>query len=318
MSPSPEPQVTIGLPVHNGAPMVADTLECLLSQTYGNLRLVVSDNASTDATESICRAVADADPRVEYHRQEPNLGPWPNFRFVLAQADTPYFMWAAHDDVWDARYVETCVAALEGRPELGIAFTRFESVLVRDGSVTDRKLFPSLEPLLSLSGARRLGAWVLLDEYSQKANLIYGVWRTELARDAMAHFGALESMVYKGLDIIMLTYALTQAEACQLDQVLFTKRYVDYLVGSSASKLQSLSRALRAPVVSVRKAREFSRDHSRCLLDALRAGEALTPGLRRVIRLKRALYFLPVYRYVTSPEFVLACLRLACGTKAKR
>jgi len=307
------PAVTIGLPVYNGAPMVADTLDALLGQTYPDIRLVIGDNASTDATEALCRARAAADPRVEYHRHPANLGPWPNFRFVLEQARTPYFMWASHDDVWDGRYVASCVAALEADAGLGIAFTRFQSVLVRDGVVVRRRVFPSMEPILRLTSGPRLSLFMLLDEFSQKANLIYGVWRTSLARDAMAHFGHMESMVFKGLDIVMLTYALSQRRAVQLEEVLFTQRYTDYLVGSRTSKVQSLLRAVRRPAATGRKAVAFSRDHGRSLLLALEAGGALSPALRAVVRLKQVLYFLPVYRLITSSEAVLLMLRMCRG-----
>lgn len=316
MSRASESLVTIGLPVFNGSPMLAETVAGLLAQTHRHLRLVVSDNASTDDTESICRAAAAADSRVTYYRQETNLGPWPNFRFVLDQAEGPLFMWASHDDAWHPRYVETCVQALNSRPDLGIAFTRFASVLRRDGQVVSRKEFPSFEPILSLDVARRLGAWILLDEYSQKANLIYGVWRTPLAREAMSRFGHLEDMVYKGLDIIMLTYVLARSPVHQVDEILFTKQYEGYLLGSATSLLRPITSFLTRPVATVRKATEFARDHCHHLEEALAAAGVLTPGLRRVIRLKRLIYFLPVYRYLTSPAAVLTLLRLRGRTRA--
>ncbi|MFA6108912.1 MAG: glycosyltransferase family A protein [Candidatus Latescibacterota bacterium] len=294
------PRVTVGLPVYNGAPLIEGTIRGLLAQTHEDLSLVISDNASTDATEEICRSLAASDPRVRYLRQDTNLGAWSNFTFVLEQATTPYFLWAAHDDAREPLYLETCLAALEARPELGIAFTRFQSVLLRQNAVAARKLFPSLQPILSLEQERRLKAWILLDEYSQKANLIYGVWRTELARAAMTRFGSYGAMVYKGLDIALLTYALARAPAVQADQVLFTKQYTDYLLGSTSSLLRPVRSFLRRPVGTVRRAVEFSRDHSWCLEEALRQAGTWTPGLARVIRLKRLLYFLPVYRLVTS------------------
>jgi glycosyltransferase involved in cell wall biosynthesis len=49
------PLVSIGLPVYNGMPYVAKALDSLLAQTYGNFKLIISDNASTDGTGDLCR-----------------------------------------------------------------------------------------------------------------------------------------------------------------------------------------------------------------------------------------------------------------------
>ena len=52
------PRVSIGLPVHNGVKYLVNALERLLQQDFTDFELIISDNASTDATEEICRAFA--------------------------------------------------------------------------------------------------------------------------------------------------------------------------------------------------------------------------------------------------------------------
>ena len=54
------PRVTVGLPVYNGEKYVAASIEALLGQTYEDFELIISDNASTDATADICRGYARA------------------------------------------------------------------------------------------------------------------------------------------------------------------------------------------------------------------------------------------------------------------
>jgi glycosyltransferase involved in cell wall biosynthesis len=107
------PRVTIGMPVYNGSATLQHALESVVAQSYPNFRLVISDNASTDATESICRKFAAADERVTYIRQRANLGADDNFAFVLSQADTEYFMWAAADDVRSSDFIEKNIAFLD-------------------------------------------------------------------------------------------------------------------------------------------------------------------------------------------------------------
>ena len=53
-----QPRVSIGLPVYNGENYLAESLDALLSQTYPDFELIISDNASTDPTEEICRKYA--------------------------------------------------------------------------------------------------------------------------------------------------------------------------------------------------------------------------------------------------------------------
>jgi putative sugar O-methyltransferase len=117
-------RITIGMPVYNGAATMAAALDSLLAQSVGDFVIVISDNGSTDDTETICRAYAARDPRVTYVRQPANLGPAMNFRFVLFEARTPYFMWAAADDLWAPSFIATLMGVLERDPNAVLAQSR--------------------------------------------------------------------------------------------------------------------------------------------------------------------------------------------------
>ncbi len=101
-----KPVVTIGVPVYNGGPTLRQALDSLLTQTFRNFEVIISDNASTDGTESICREYAGRDARICYVRQATNIGPTANFKFVFDQARSEYFMWAACDDIRSPDYLE--------------------------------------------------------------------------------------------------------------------------------------------------------------------------------------------------------------------
>ena len=107
------PELTIGLAVYNGAAGLSAAIDSLLAQTFTNFTLHISDNASTDSTQGICEEVAARDNRIVYTRQKENIGPLLNFRFLLEQANTPYFMWAAHDDSWESTFVEKNLSQLK-------------------------------------------------------------------------------------------------------------------------------------------------------------------------------------------------------------
>ena len=54
----PEPTISFGLPVYNGALYLRRALDDILAQTYADFELIISDNASTDATAQIIREYA--------------------------------------------------------------------------------------------------------------------------------------------------------------------------------------------------------------------------------------------------------------------
>jgi glycosyltransferase involved in cell wall biosynthesis len=116
--PQRPPGVTVTLPVFNGERYVATALEALLAQTFDDFELVISDNASTDGTEAICRSFAARDPRVRYVRHSINRGLVWNHRFALGQATGQYFAWANHDDIHGGTWLERCVAVMAADPSI--------------------------------------------------------------------------------------------------------------------------------------------------------------------------------------------------------
>ena len=67
------PLVTLGVPVRNGAAMLAAALDSIVAQDYPNLEVVVSDNASTDATPEILRDYVQRYRHIRVIRQERRL-----------------------------------------------------------------------------------------------------------------------------------------------------------------------------------------------------------------------------------------------------
>ena len=112
-----QPLVTIGMPVRNGGKTLRRVLDSLVSQTYRNFKMVISDNASTDETQGICQEFAQRDSRIIYIRQPQNVGLERNFDFVLSRADTEFFVWAAADDIRSSDFLELNVKFLQDNPE---------------------------------------------------------------------------------------------------------------------------------------------------------------------------------------------------------
>jgi len=92
-----KPRVSIAVPVYNGDNYLVFALETALAQTYSDFEIVISDNASTDGTEEICRRFVERDSRVHYYRSEVNHGVYWNFRRALKLGREPIVVGQPHE-----------------------------------------------------------------------------------------------------------------------------------------------------------------------------------------------------------------------------
>jgi glycosyltransferase involved in cell wall biosynthesis len=118
LPPSRKPKLTVGLPVFNGEKYLAGAIDSILKQTFSDFELVISDNASTDHTQHICREYAAKDARIRYYRNEKNIGASKNFNRVFELSCGEYFKWTAHDDLQAPTYLQKCVAVLDKDPSV--------------------------------------------------------------------------------------------------------------------------------------------------------------------------------------------------------
>ncbi|HEY0376120.1 MAG TPA: glycosyltransferase [Pyrinomonadaceae bacterium] len=206
-----QPLVSIGLPVFNGEKYVGAALEALVTQDYRNIEFVVSDNCSTDRTEEICREYAAADPRVRYSRTAKNEGPAPNFHRVFDLANGKYFMWAAHDDLWERSFVSRCVEKLEQTPEAVLACS-YVRIIDEDGqTVSEKKLVGAAHP----ERAKRVRQLLSCQDFAYP---VYGLTRREAMRRV------LPLRLAWGNDFILLTKLCLLGSIVVVPEVLFSYR----------------------------------------------------------------------------------------------
>lgn len=189
------PRVAIGIPTYNRSDRLRRCIESALTQTYPHLDIIISDNASPDDTEAVCRAYAARDARITYHRQEENVGAARNFQTVLERSRAPLYMWLADDDWLPPDYVARCVAVLETNPSVVLAGPRA------------RYLGAAGEPTGRVVNCLAQSALVrVLDYYRQVDDnaLFYGVMRSACAKrvDVVNWIGSdwlfLAALAYQG------------------------------------------------------------------------------------------------------------------------
>ena len=114
--------MSIGVPTYNRPELLERTLSNLVQQTWPNIEIIVSDNASTDSeVAKVIEKFVARDGRIVSFRQQENIGPLKNFFFVLKKSKGPYFMWAADDDLVEPWFIERSMRLHLDNPGLAIA-----------------------------------------------------------------------------------------------------------------------------------------------------------------------------------------------------
>jgi glycosyltransferase involved in cell wall biosynthesis len=204
------------MPVYNGAKYIRDALDSLLSQTFTDFELVISDNASTDSTQIICEEYACRDSRIVYVRQKINAGAVANFEFVLERARASIFMWAAYDDKWEKNYLMEATSFLKER-EIDFIFPSFSvtSIQLKIRKIFDADLYRFIE---SVDRQRRVMQFIALHHDSHKCNIVYSLFRTKFLKDALK----IQNIVNDGA-LGAVIVGLGRGE--MLRGTLFSKRY---------------------------------------------------------------------------------------------
>jgi glycosyltransferase involved in cell wall biosynthesis len=117
------PLVSVLIPTYNSASFVQRALQSVLNQTYANLEVIVSDNASKDRTWEIVTNYAEKDSRVRCLRQPANVGPLKNWQTGLTACTGKYVKIVWSDDWIEPLFVEESVRRLEEDPDAGLVFT---------------------------------------------------------------------------------------------------------------------------------------------------------------------------------------------------
>jgi hypothetical protein len=197
-----EPLVSVGIPTFQRADKLERAVESVLNQTHRNIELVISDNASEDHTEALCRALCARDQRVRYLRSKVNRGPTANFNTVFDELSGDYTMVLSDDDWLDPDYLSSCLAELRGRPDLVLAcgIGRY----VRDGQVVRYGVEMRLE---QDTPSRRVIAYVrAVDENG----LFYGL----MARSVLQRAAPLQNVI--GNDWLLAAAIVAQGKATTL------------------------------------------------------------------------------------------------------
>lgn len=206
-------RLTIGLPVYNGERFLRDALESILGQTFADFTLVVSDNASTDATVEIVEEYASRDDRIVLLRNEENRGAAWNYNRVFSECRSPYFKWAAADDALAPTCLERSIELLESAPGVVLAYPLAQVIDAEGnavGMIEDRLAAPpGAPPHIRIRQVMRNVVF---------GNAIFAVMRADALRGTRLHGN------YPSADWVLLAELALAGEFREIPEPLFLRR----------------------------------------------------------------------------------------------
>ncbi len=211
-----EPLVSIGLIAYNRDYVLPEAIKSLLTQSYKNFELIISDDSSSDNTQKIGRAFAKKDKRVTFYRQLQNIGMAKNQNFVLKKAKGKYFMWACDDDRWDKNFIKEMVTLLESNKKAVIAMCDFVEF-----NNTKRNIIHQFDSYSPKKGS-------LINYLNNPALLIYSLFRTESLRKIGGFHQSNLFIKNWGSDHLTIIKVLLQGELVFSKKNLFFKRDSGY------------------------------------------------------------------------------------------
>jgi hypothetical protein len=123
MEPS---RVTVLVPTYNRAHWLGGAIDSILAQSCTDFHLVVSDNASTDATREIVARYDD--PRLSYVRRDVNCGLNEHYNSWFERVESDYLFVVPDDDRLVPGALAATVAALDANPTAGLVHGQVDVV----------------------------------------------------------------------------------------------------------------------------------------------------------------------------------------------
>lgn len=209
---STTPRITIGMPVFNGAETIAAAIDALLAQTFGDFELVVSDNASTDATREVVERLAQQDARVHYRRQATNVGANNNYSHLAMAARGEFLKWASASDWCAPTFLERCLAPLALDTDAVLAAPRTR---LFTGDRANARDYPDDIEILDATPSGRL---IHLHSAIQLNNVFNGLIRLS----ALRRTRLIEP--YQQADTVLMGHLALLGKFLRVDEPLFYRR----------------------------------------------------------------------------------------------
>lgn len=131
------PLVSICIPTFNGEKYIAEAMETAISQTYPNLEIIVSDDASADSTLKIIESYkTKTNIPVKIYNHIPN-GIGANWNYCIEKANGKYIKFLFQDDLLEPTCIEKMVSILESNPSIKLVVSK-RNIVVEDSFKSEK------------------------------------------------------------------------------------------------------------------------------------------------------------------------------------
>jgi glycosyltransferase involved in cell wall biosynthesis len=120
------PEISVCLVAYNRAHSIGRTIESILAQDHEDFELIISDDASPDETEEVCRKFERLDPRVRYFRNAKNLNMPGNLNAAIARSRAPLVANLHDGDIYRRDLLSQWKRALDENPDAAFVFCALE------------------------------------------------------------------------------------------------------------------------------------------------------------------------------------------------
>jgi glycosyltransferase involved in cell wall biosynthesis len=254
------PYVSVCLPVYNGEKYIREAIDSIRAQTFEDFEVIISDNASTDKTQEICRGYSNDDCRVKYFRAKVNQGLAWNWNRAFELASGRYLAWICHDDRLEPDYIGRCVDVLNRDETTVLCFANSEYIDANGQSI---QCIDLANPALANEPSERFHQVL----YDARCDPIYGLMRADVLRLTRLHGGYADS------DRVLLAEMSLRGRFHKISEYLFARRL--------------------HPMQATAQADRWERT---LIFDPKKEGTPLCPWLREFIDLVGAIYRAPISR----------------------
>lgn len=108
-----KPLVSVAMATYNGENYLREQLSSILSQTYSNLEIIITDDASTDGTLAILRDFQEKNNSIKILSNPINLGINSSFERSIKNSRGEFIAMSDQDDIWETDKIESLMNAIE-------------------------------------------------------------------------------------------------------------------------------------------------------------------------------------------------------------
>jgi glycosyltransferase involved in cell wall biosynthesis len=261
------PTLSVGMPIYNGETYIEHALNSILSQSFTDFELIISDNGSTDRSMEICREFAARDARISIHLSPENRGAAWNYNRVFELARGKYFKWFSHDDQCSSNLFEVCIDVLDRNEDVVICYGK--TVLMDEDGLQYDQYHDGLHLRQSSPAERfRIFHWRMRTP-PRLCNAIMGVVRAE----ALARTPRIGN--YIASDMILLGELCLSGQFHEVQEASFLRRE-----HAGRSTRAHHDHNARAEWFDPANKDKIQRPNARCFLEYLRAVHRVPMGLK--------------------------------------